>query len=337
MLPTRPRAAFTLIELLVVIAIIAVLVGLLLPAVQKVRESAARIRCANNLKQLGLALHNYHDANRALPPAGRNYAWCTAVAAGPGHSQALNVSGLLLLMPYVEQENIFRGYNPTLAAQNYRVSGTLAGGNGPVDPGNAAIGALAPPLIRCPSDPGDPLLPHSAAGHYTIDNTNANLRGVKTNYDFSVQYWSWDCDAWVRTPASVRRVFGENSTSTLTSITDGTSSTVAMGETTLSNANGTCPAWAYRGWVMVGVDIAPDRHGGGINVWASNWTNPPDATRTQVPQPGKVGSWSWAGSLHPGGANFVFADGSVRFVNQNTPGTTRLAMATAAAGDIVQE
>src|SRR5262249_42691851 len=110
MLPTRSRRGFTLIELLVVIAIIAILIGLLLPAVQKVREAAARMKCQNNLKQWGLALHNYHDALGKFPPAGRDYAWCntTESGAGPVHTQALNVSGLVLLMPYVEQENIFR-------------------------------------------------------------------------------------------------------------------------------------------------------------------------------------------------------------------------------------
>jgi prepilin-type N-terminal cleavage/methylation domain-containing protein/prepilin-type processing-associated H-X9-DG protein len=338
MLTARSRRGFTLIELLVVIAIIAILIGLLLPAVQKVREAAARMKCANNLKQWGIALHNYHDVNGKFPPAGRNYAWCTATATTPAHTAALNVSGLVLLLPHVEQDNIFKMYNPTVASQNYRTTGTLAGPPGAINANNAAIATMKLPIIRCPSDPGDEKLDYSAAGHYTVDNTNSNLIGIKTNYDFSAEYWEFRCDAWSKlTAPTVRRMFGENSNSTFASVTDGTSNTVAMGETTLDNANGRCSAWAYRGWVMIGVDIAPSRDGGGINVWASPWTNPPDAARTQVPRPGKVGSWSWPGSLHSGGANFCFADGSVRFINQNTTAANRLAMATMAGGEVITE
>ena len=101
------RSAFTLIELLVVIAIIAILIGLLLPAVQKIREAANRMKCSNNLKQIGLALHNFHDTNDYLPPWGWDFG--TAPPSNPVGAQIQGHAPLGMILPYMEQDNVFRG------------------------------------------------------------------------------------------------------------------------------------------------------------------------------------------------------------------------------------
>src|SRR5262245_31710945 len=104
--PHRARSGFTLIELLVVIAIIAILIGLLLPAVQKVREAAARMKCSNNLKQIGLACHNYEGVNGFFPPCGVDFV--TAPAGNPFGAQKQGASIWSLILPYIEQDNVYK-------------------------------------------------------------------------------------------------------------------------------------------------------------------------------------------------------------------------------------
>src|SRR5262245_56172133 len=104
----RARPAFTLIELLVVLAIIGILIGMLLPAVQKVREAAANSKCKSNLKQLALACHNYEAHTQSLPSAGRGYGFCASAAGGTGDRQVLNLSGWMLVLPYIEQSTVYQ-------------------------------------------------------------------------------------------------------------------------------------------------------------------------------------------------------------------------------------
>src|SRR5438105_5407623 len=160
--PRQMRRAFTLIELLVVIAIIAILIGLLVPAVQKVRASAARAQCQNNLKQLGLALHNYEGTYKKFPPGGRGYGWCRNPQLY-GDSVIYNWNGLLYLLPFVEEQTVWNRINQSAAMSNalegntgccapVLAVGTLAGDV--VTSGNATIASMLLPLFQRPADTG---------------------------------------------------------------------------------------------------------------------------------------------------------------------------------------
>src|SRR4051794_33762748 len=212
------RQGFTLIELLVVIAIIAVLIGLLLPAVQKVREAAARIQCQNNLKQLGLALHNYHDANGRFPPAGRGYDWCASAQGGSGDTAIYNSNGLVLLLPYVEQDNLYRLFNLNQASAMIgttpgtspwrNVNGTVVGD--PVANGNAALASNVLNVFTCPSDPtpsagpGRQGPPGGVLSPYVTKRLNGiyygpggSFEGAATNYDFITSGHDFSvCNFW---------------------------------------------------------------------------------------------------------------------------------------------
>ena len=189
-----PRRAFTLIELLVVIAIIAVLIGLLVPAVQKVREAAARTQCRNNLKQIGLALHNYHDRNKRLPPG-----YVSAVAAdnsdlGPGWGWAAQI------LPDLEQAPLLRQINFTAD-----IGATV----------NAAPRVVSLPIFLCPSDNGPPT--------FTASGTNATIA-------FGNYVGMFGTDEITDDPGAGNGIFYRNSKVRLTDITDGTSNTLMVGE-----------------------------------------------------------------------------------------------------------
>jgi prepilin-type N-terminal cleavage/methylation domain-containing protein/prepilin-type processing-associated H-X9-DG protein len=318
---------FTLIELLVVIAIIGVLVGLLLPAVQKVRESANRIRCSNNLKQLGLALHAYHDANGQFPWGRKSLGICegktiTTYAPDP---IIQNGHGLVPLLSFIEQGNLYGQFNNQAAYGNYistnyaPVANAIATGatklatRDAVASGNAALSQTPLTLLLCPSDSGIPTMSNGAS-YYNPDSGKSGINAYKTSYDFLINAYSLEYfNYWSNLTGSQRYMFGENSTTRITDVTDGTSNTFAMGEVTLQTHNGQSPAWAYAGWVMVGIDppsqITVTIPAAGLNIWQYYNLQQASAIGTRA-------SWYNSASLHPGGVNFVFADGHVAFISQ---------------------
>ncbi len=295
-LPYHRRAnGFTLVELLVVIAIIGVLIALLLPAVQAAREAARRAHCQNNLKQIGVALHNYHSVRRRFPTGGMDYGWCQHPENG-GAETIRNGNGLLLLLPYLEQQALYDQFDQNHAAYN-----ATQGNNNCCPPttsigillgdadasGNTEVAGQRLSLFNCPSDSGELFL----------------TTGAKTNYDFSVSK-NYECSQWSRADSIEQRMFGENSTTRAANVTDGLSHTIAMAETLRDVYNGWATAWSYRTWVMVGLDLGQKK----IN----HWQAPPEPRRSQL------SSWGHAGSLHGDGVHVLMADGSTHYLSDST-------------------
>jgi prepilin-type N-terminal cleavage/methylation domain-containing protein/prepilin-type processing-associated H-X9-DG protein len=280
--PTR-RNAFTLIELLVVIAIIGTLVGLLLPAVQRVREAANRMSCQNNLKQIGLAFHNYHDTYRAFPPGYRASAPYNdgATDTAPGWSWAA------FILAYIEQDNLYRQLDLYQPVQNSPAIKTVV------------------PVYLCPSD----LTP--AAAFTVPDGFGKTIAlAAPTSYAACV-----GGDETGTTGPTGLGIFYRNSKTRMSDITDGTSNTILIGERAWSNANG---IWA--GAVPGGV-IMRGQNNPCQPVIPGAWF--PAATLVQAHahlnnalfDPDGSAGMDDFGSRHPDGSNFLFADGSVHFLH----------------------
>jgi prepilin-type processing-associated H-X9-DG protein/prepilin-type N-terminal cleavage/methylation domain-containing protein len=323
------RTGFTVIELLVVLAIIAIVIGLLLPAVQRVREAAARISCRNNLRQLGLAAHNYHDSFHRLPPGvnlsptprGAN----PAIPPAPVVGQAFSFFEALL--PYVEQDNVSRQLKFT-SPNSFNHSNW----NSQFNPGNcdtpASPGAITIKAFLCPSDIG--------RQQTTFDYSPSNT-GPITPFYFGANSYGGNAGraSFPLTAMTQDGVFYLNSSVTLPAITDGTSNTLMFGERKRwdptfdrlcndSFANFSGWAWADRGSFAL-------LFGAAVPI---NWLIPPG---TQS-DPGSVFEYlrfNAYGSFHPGGANFCFADGSVRFLGDNMALGVLQALSTRASGEVI--
>jgi prepilin-type N-terminal cleavage/methylation domain-containing protein len=314
------RLGFTLIELLVVIAIIAILIALLLPAVQQAREAARRTQCKNNLKQLGLALHNYHDTFTLFTASsyelGMTYNWSAIYS--PSSAGYSNLNGMVLLLPYIEQSTIYSRWNFNHAASWCNVYGSTTPKGDPNVNYPLAASKLA--AFTCPSDTGLPFYT-STNKYYSVSATNPGA--YRTSYDFSVHYAEYYYGMyWVRNLGPTNRpMFGEASNSNMRDVRDGTSNTVMMAEQTREKQSGVSSTWAARQHVAMGVHFGANWRR--INDFRGN----PIATHT----------WMSPGSLHTGGMQVVLADGSVRFISENIDQTTQTRLMTMGDGQVLGE
>jgi prepilin-type N-terminal cleavage/methylation domain-containing protein/prepilin-type processing-associated H-X9-DG protein len=298
----RSRSAFTLIELLVVIAIIAVLVALLLPAVQQAREAARRTQCRGNLKQLGLALHNYHDTSNTLPPGwigGNRWGWAS------------------MILPQIEQSPLYNRLGSTVG-QNFL--GTPATGYGAVMPSLTMPNGLQPviPLFQCPSDaaPANVVAPPLANG-YTVSTTpavNTTAFG-RSNYP-GVEGSLVNLGTIPTTVNGFGNgAFSQNSKRTFSAFTDGLSNTFLVGE---RRSPMTASGFYVGGdtiWAGVGDEISIQ--GIALCVGDCSFGNGPDFRCLTAPSLTSNVPYSGFSSAHSGGINFLFGDGSVRFINDS--------------------
>jgi prepilin-type N-terminal cleavage/methylation domain-containing protein/prepilin-type processing-associated H-X9-DG protein len=319
--PVRP--GFTLIELLVVIAIIAILIGLLLPAVQKVREAAARAKCSNNLKQLALACHSYHDVNGTLPRNGN--------ALGTAQSHGANGTGccglnntprwswIARILSYVEQD-------PMVKLANIDVGNTDTAGARTVE-------STILPVLTCPSDTTNPRTRTNSADLGGITVALTSYKGVSgsnwgrdfwpSESDFSTPYRNQGANGSFNGLENGDGIFWRADIRfkplTLLGITDGTSNTYMIGEDVAELI--LWNAWAY-----------PNGANGTCAI-------PPNTGVTIPPLgPANAGDWPTRYSFrsrHPSGLQFAMADGSVRFVRDSIPLGTYRAYATIRGNEIV--
>ncbi|MFN0196085.1 MAG: DUF1559 domain-containing protein, partial [Planctomycetaceae bacterium] len=272
--------------------IIAVLIALLLPAVQQAREAARRTQCRNNLKQMGLALHNYHDAHLVFPPGEMNGIGQTSVLGLPTTS-IRNLNGLVFLLPFIDQTNMYNTLDFSLPFGKY-----MGGAAPTVVPGaaNAAISTQKLAAYTCPSDSGRP-----------FGDADGTYYGCATSGPY--YYSSYHCivdgthlqGVWSNAAIASRPVFGGNSRCTIRDIADGTSNTAMICETIYLASSGEISPWSCVQHAGTGVRMTSGINNflpGGITELANYSAN--------------------ASSAHAGGCHVVMADGAVRFLNQST-------------------
>ena len=323
--PSWPRA-FTLIELLVVIAIIAVLIALLLPAVQQAREAARRTQCKNNLKQLGLAMHNYHDTHRIFPNNRLANVQSGGSTVNFGTDNYSSLGWTVLLLPYFDQAPLYGTIDFGFSNPANRNASLYGPGALP-----AAVTASRKIIsgLLCPSNPQDPI---SGGGSYKDDSWDDGITGARTDYVGNMGFMDAghrDCPfanhpgvewsaAWEMNVPPLQRcngVFGFQGCIGIDKIVDGTSNTILIMESM---------HWREKENPTVSFG---DNHWFGP--WAVHSTEQPINTDPNGDY--RCDQWS---SIHVGGAHAVMADGAVRFVTENLDHGTRRNISTRSKGEV---
>lgn len=323
--PRLRRTAFTLIELLVVIAIIAILIGLLLPAVQKVREAANRMACSNNLKQIGLALHNYHDAFQSFPVGGFTPGNCCSTLSGTNWA--------IQILPFMEQDNLYRQYRQWPTPNE--------------DPANEFVRTQFVKSYNCPSDQDTNRTDRPASGPGSgLQWARSSYRAVSGYSGFTGRVF-WDtCEPGLinalppqfnRTlPLQWRGVLHSTGATSpqcpqggperIASIIDGTSNTLMVGEYSTIDTIRRRTFWAYT-YTSYNQSSISDQS----RILSNSYARCNNAGGPGGDNPCKRGF----GSFHTNGLNFCLADGSVRFFSYNVDIGMLGAMATIAGNEVV--
>jgi prepilin-type N-terminal cleavage/methylation domain-containing protein/prepilin-type processing-associated H-X9-DG protein len=325
-----PQSGFTLVELLVVIAIVAILIGLLLPAVQRVREAAHRTQCTNNLKQVGLALHNYEGVNKVFPPGYLSNPSDPAMGpvdpafndAGPGWSW------LALLLPYVEQDSLYKALRLDLPCYH---------------PANVAAVRTTVKGFLCPSDGGgqNP----GAGGPVSLPDINGKTLAVfgRSNYVHNVG----SSTLWCSWPVTLQPngVLYRNSTTRIADVTDGLSNTVFAGERSSNLADAVWPGvvpfsvhFQYPPFLSIGSGgVNRPYDGPGSFVGAHGGPCPYEDPVVIHPPNSPLGHGDQMQSMHPGGANILLGDGSVHFYSDGHALSTWAALISRNGGEVIGE